>query len=74
MTKAQTLRLKARSAAEIRGHELEKFRSNGPTSWYAECTNEYCAAWVIVDIDPEANGIDIGGPIVATTCPLEEVT
>ena len=33
---------------------------------YAECRK--CGAWVQVDTYPEANGIDIGGSAVATSC------
>lgn len=64
----QSLIDQAKDSASRRGHVLNSFSqatgARGRTS--AECAS--CGAWVQVDTDPPANGVDVGGPAVAVDC------
>jgi hypothetical protein len=60
------LKQEALNSAEFRGHTLTPFNTYGTTA-YATCSR--CGAQVVVDTDPPANGIDIGGAAVAVNCP-----
>lgn len=55
----------ANSAADARGHFL-RWERNSPTVATAECME--CGRWVLIDVKPPQNGIDIGGPAVAVHC------
>ena len=70
------LKLEAWLAASGRGHALgpwadEDLENPTRSSAAATCTNPGCDAWVSVMVAPPPNGIDVGGPAVATNCATE---
>lgn len=65
MTKRE-LAHQAESAARWRGHRLGNWQNVSETSAIAECQD--CGRQVAIDTNPPANGIDIGGEVVALNC------
>jgi len=73
----ERLKREARFMARFRGHRLFPIRrtdtfinkNSGHARGAAKCRN--CPAWVQIDIQPEANGVDIGGPAISTHCPTD---
>jgi hypothetical protein len=72
MKKLLTLALDAVESSEWRGHDIYNLditqRGENRMTGYMECRN--CTAYVQVDTNPPANGIDIGGTSVALNCPI----
>lgn len=70
MTNLDTLKQSARQSATLRGHRLMPFvtLSIGQVA-RSRCID--CGLYVQVETHPAADGIDIGGPAVATNCGLE---
>jgi len=68
------LREAAEESCLFRGHALHwvpPYHGERKSSQSAFCIR--CGAWVQVDTQPDANGIDIGGPAVALSCgPMDE--
>lgn len=69
--KIETLRKNARASAKWRGHAMKKFIRYGgsvpnKTNYYSEC--KICRAYMIVNLNPAPNEIDIGGSAVAINC------
>ena len=66
MTKMRRLMKEAKEGAVWMGHTVGRWElySKG----WAELTCKTCGAWVQVQTNPPANGIDIGGPAVAESC------
>ncbi len=65
--RVENLKQSARQSAKARGHKMTNFQRIVETSRY-ESICAVCAMYVIVDSNPPANGIDIGGTAVALNC------
>lgn len=65
------LKEEARQSATNAGHTMGRFRtqSKTPDRTVAEALCLKCGAYVQVDTNPPANGIDIGGDVFGKTCP-----
>ncbi|KKM71239.1 hypothetical protein LCGC14_1432690 [marine sediment metagenome] len=66
MTRIQRLKAEARESATWRGHDMIRFTVLSEYRVEAVCRD--CGAYVQVDANPAANGIDIGGTAVAINC------
>jgi hypothetical protein len=70
------LKRSAREATAFRGHILHPIRRTnnypGETAYHGAAKCRTCPAWVQVNTRPQPNGIDIGGPAVAMTCPTDK--
>jgi hypothetical protein len=64
------LRREARATMVWRGHAPKRISnySMRPNRLTGIINCQRCDAWVMIDTNPPANGIDIGGPGVAITC------
>jgi hypothetical protein len=58
------LKARARRAVGRRGHQLGRWERDGHRA-HATCR---CGAWVQVNVDPQANSLDIGGPALTQSC------
>ena len=76
MRKIERLRKEALESCEWRGHQMRKFERaqkwlRGSQNGLSMC--QTCGAWVVINANPAANDIDIGGPAVALICPAESI-
>jgi hypothetical protein len=61
------LKNEAMESCDFRGHKMGAWIDgfDGKTS---QCECSICDAWVVVETNPMANGIDVGGSAVAVGC------
>jgi hypothetical protein len=68
MTALKRLKMRAKESCEWRGHNMSYFKQKPcSTAHDSFCIN--CGAMVVVQVNPPANGINIGGEAVALNCP-----
>jgi len=71
-TERERLEDEALAAASVRGHKMGEWRELTRSSAEALCAR--CRASLVIDTDPPANGIDIGGDAVAVGCDAQSAS
>ena len=66
MTRLRRLKLDALESCKYRGHDMKRFKTLKPGVALSECRR--CKMYVMVNVKPLPNDIDIGGSAVALGC------
>ena len=66
MKKIEKLRKQALEACQFRGHKMQPFSRKYRHWWGSKC--KICGKGVVINDQPDPNGIDICGEAIALSC------